>query len=123
MLAKRFARDLEVMHIGPLHFQCDAEGEIRRFTVGGLRSGAATADYIRMQSTSRTSWRGRWAFDGVLKLISCTLLIASVAGHRALPWNAANVCAQFVWVVPSKPCSDLPQTGGSLAHPAPACAV
>ena len=39
----------------------------RRFTVGGLRPGAATADYLRTQNTSRTQWRGRWASPQVLR--------------------------------------------------------
>ena len=32
-----------------------------RMTPGGLRAGAATADYIATQNHSRTLWRGRWA--------------------------------------------------------------
>ena len=39
----------------------------KKFTVGGLRPGAATADYLRTQNTSRTQWRGRWASPQVLR--------------------------------------------------------
>ena len=40
---------------------------LRRFTVGGFRPGAATAEYLRAQNTSRTQWRGRWIGPQVLR--------------------------------------------------------
>ena len=63
---KLFAWRLERLFIGSLRFSTD-DGEIRHFTVGGLRAGAATADYVRTQNTGRARWRGRWASDTVLK--------------------------------------------------------
>ena len=65
-LAKRVAWGLERLFIGSLRFSSD-DGEIRHFTVVGLRAGAATADYVRTQNTGRARWRGRWASDTVLK--------------------------------------------------------
>jgi hypothetical protein len=36
-------------------------------TVGGIRPGVATSDYLRTQNHSRTMWRGRWACAQTLR--------------------------------------------------------
>ena len=41
--------------------------QLRRFSVGGLRAGAATGDCLRAHNMARTRWRGRWASDAVPK--------------------------------------------------------
>jgi hypothetical protein len=68
--AKRWDTILKYLHIGEVNMSGQpgaAEALWRRFTLGGLRAGAATADYLRTQNTARTRWRGRWSSDGVLK--------------------------------------------------------
>ena len=42
-------------------------GSGSRFTPGGMRSGMATSDYLLLQNTLRTMWRGRWGCDTTLR--------------------------------------------------------
>ena len=39
----------------------------KNLTVGGLRPGAATSDYLVTQNRSRTQWRGRWMCPATLR--------------------------------------------------------